>query len=163
MKVLSLLIALLALCNTAFGDNEQNNSLDSYISENKKEQFDYDYEKIEAESSKLRDSWISPIKLNYSYLKSNPYDNEQESYSTSVKLDQTIFASGGIYYAIKFAEASQKYSNYSVDVAKRKLVKDAISLLMQIKQMDLKVKKQNLQIKNSEISLEQKKEQYLKL
>ena len=66
-----------------------------------------------------------------------------------------------IYYGIKFAEASRIYSNYSVDVQKRKLVKDAISLLMQIKQMNLKVKRQKLQIKNSEIKLEQKKEQYL--
>jgi hypothetical protein len=44
---------------------------------------------------------------------------------------------------------------------KRKLVKDAISLLMQIKQMDLKIEKQKLKIKNAEINLEQKKEQYL--
>ena len=76
-------------------------------------------------------------------------------------MDQTIFQSGGIYYGIKFAEASRVYSNYSVDVIKRKLVKDAISLLMQIKQMDLKVDRQNLQIKNSEINLELKKEQYI--
>ncbi len=161
MKALSLLLALLALCNIAFAENELNKPLDAYISENKKEQFKYDYEKVEAEGSKLRDSWISPINLNYNYSKSNPYENKQNTRNASIKMDQTLFASGGIYYGIKFAEASQKYSNYSVDVAKRKLVKDAISLLMQIKQMDLKIKKQNLQIKNSEISLEQKKEQYL--
>ncbi|WP_324170697.1 TolC family protein [Sulfurimonas sp.] len=161
MKVLTPLIVLLALCSLAYGENENNEALDKYISKNKKEQFGYDYDKVEAESSKLRDSWISPINLNYSYSKSTPYQNEQTAEQANIKMDQAIFASGGIYYGIKFAQASQKYSNYSVDVAKRKLVKDAISLLMQIKQMDLKVKRQNLQIKNSEISLAQKKEQYL--
>ncbi|WP_321778055.1 TolC family protein [Sulfurimonas sp.] len=161
MKALTPLIVLLALCSLTYGENEKNQTLDRYISKNKKEQFAYDYEKIEAQSSKLRDSWISPINLNYSYSQSNPYEKEQTSEKTSIKMDQAIFASGGIYYGIKFAQASQKYSNYSVDVAKRRLVKDAISLLMQIKQMDLKVKRQNLQIKNSEISLAQKKEQYL--
>ncbi len=158
MKVSFLLIALLALSNTLLFSEEK---LDSYISENKKEQFKYDYEKNEAESSKLRDSWIAPLNLNYSYTKSNPYENKQIQQGAAIQMDQPIFKSGGIYYGIKFAEASKVYSNYFTDVTKRKLVKDAISLLIQIKQMDLKITKQNLMIKNSEINLAQKKESYL--
>ncbi|MCK4874500.1 MAG: TolC family protein [Sulfurimonas sp.] len=159
MKVLNLSLTLLVLCsNLLLAEDEK---LDRYISENKKEQFKYDYEKNEAESSKLRDSWIAPLNLNYSYSKSNPYDNKQTKQNSSISMDQPIFQSGGIYYGIKFAEASKVYSNYSVEVTKRKLVKDAISLLMQIKQVDLKISKQNLQIKNSEINLAQKKEDYL--
>ncbi|MEA2100670.1 MAG: TolC family protein [Campylobacterota bacterium] len=161
MKVLTPLIVLLALSSSSTFAKEDIKQLDDYISENKKEQFEYDYEKIEADSSKLRDSWIAPLRLNYSYSKSNPYDNTQTKENGSLKMDQPIFQSGGIYYGIKFAEASRIYSNYSVDVAKRKIVKDTISLLMQIKQIDLKIQKQKFRIKNSEISLEQKKEQYL--
>lgn len=157
MKAFCTSIALLALCSQSlFGEQ-----LETYISDNKKEQFDYDYKKNEAESLKLRDSWIAPLKLNYGYSKSNPYDSEQTQQNASVQMDQPIFQSGGIYYGIKFAEASKVYANYSIDVAKRKLIKDAISLLMQIKQMDLKINKQNLLIKNSEINLAQKKESYL--
>ncbi|WP_373001378.1 TolC family protein [Sulfurimonas sp.] len=161
MKVSTLLIALSLLCSTAFAADEKDQPLDAYISKNKKDQFKYDYDKVEADSSKLRDSWIAPLNLQYSYSKSNPYTDEQTSENAALKMDQPIFQSGGIYYGIKFAEASRVYSNYSVEVAKRKLVKDAISLLMQIKQMDLKIERQKLQIKNSTISLEQKKEQYL--
>lgn len=162
MKALNTLIALFLLCSSILIAQEQNkDKLDSYISENKKAQFEYDYEKNEADSSKLRDSWIAPININYNYSISNPYRQKQTSQNAGVSMDQPIFQSGGIYYGIKFAEASRKYSNYSVDVAKRKLVKDAISLLMQIKQTDLKIKKQSLLIKNSEINLELKKEQYL--
>ncbi len=158
MKVLCASIALLVLCNGQLFCDE---SLDSYISKNKKEQFDYDYEKNEAQSSKLRDSWIAPINLNYSHSKSNPYKDEQISENAAIKMDQPIFQSGGIYYNIKFAEASKNYSDYSIAVAKRKLIKDAILFLMQIKQMDMKISKQKLQIKNSEINLAQKKEGYL--
>jgi len=158
MKVLKLSIALLALCSSALFCDEK---LDDYISKNKKEQFDYDFKKNEAESSKLRDSWIAPLNLNYSHTKSNPYGDDQTSENAAIKMDQPIFQSGGIYYGIKFAEASKIYSNYSIDVVKRKLIKDAISLLMQIKQMDLKISKQKLQIENSEINLAQKKEGYL--
>jgi len=161
MRVLNLLILLLLLSSNFLFAEEKNEKLEAYISKNKKDQFKYDYQKIEAQSLKLRDSWISPLHLNFNYNKSNPYENEQTTQSSSVKMDQTIFQSGGIYYGIKFAEASKLYSNYSMDVQKRKLVKDAISLLMQIKQIDLKIQKQKLKIKNAEINLEQKKEQYM--
>lgn len=158
MKALKLLLVPLALYNPLLFCDEK---LDDYISENKKEQFKYDYQKNEEESSKLRDSWIAPLNLNYSYSKSDPYGSEQTAESAAIKMDQPIFQSGGIYYGIKFAEASKNYSDYSVDVVKRKLVKDAISLLMQIKQTDLRIDKQKLQIKNSEINLAQKEEDYL--
>ena len=161
MKVLHLLIALFLLCSNQLLAKEETRNLDRYISENKKDQFDADYKKNEAQNSKLRDSWIAPINLNYRYEKSNPYDNKQKQKSAGIVMDQPIFQSGGIYYGIKFANASKEYGDYSVDVAKRKLIKEAVSLLMQIKQIQLKEEKQKLQIKNSEISLEQKKEQYL--
>lgn len=159
MKVLNLSLTLLALCNTLLFSQDEN--LDRYISDNKKEQFKFEYEKNEADSSKLRDAWIAPLNLNYTYSKSNPYDNEQIQESASINMNQPIFQSGGIYYGIRFAQASRIYADYSTDVAKRKLVKDAISLLMQIKQIDLKIAKQKLQIDNAEISLAQKQENYL--
>ncbi|WP_294966479.1 TolC family protein [Sulfurimonas sp.] len=161
MKASSLLIALSLLCSTAFAADENTQPLETYISTNKKAQFNYDYEKAESDSSVLLDSWIAPLSLDYSYYKNNPYTDEQTTQSAVLTMNQPIFQSGGIYYGIKFAQASRIYANLSVDVAKRKLVKDAISLLMQIKQMDMKIKKQNLQIKNSEISLAQKQEQYI--
>ncbi|MCD6173935.1 MAG: TolC family protein [Sulfurimonas sp.] len=160
MKALSLL-SLLFLVSSSALFSKDNSSLDKYISDNKKEQFGYDYQKNEAESSKLRDSWIAPIHLNYSYSKSNPYEVDQLNENAAIKIDQPIFQSGGIYYAIKFANASKMYSDYSIDVAKRKLIKDAISILMQIKQVDMKIVKQKLQIENSEINLKLKKDQYL--
>ncbi len=161
MRALNLLTLLLVVCNSNLLATEENHQLDSYISESKNKQFSYDYEKIDAESSKLRDSWIAPINIQYNYNKSKPDSREQIYQNASIKIDQPIFQSGGIYFAIKFAEASRIYSNYSIDVAKRKLVKDAVSLLIQIKQSDIRISKQKLQIKNAEINLTLKKEQYI--
>lgn len=143
--------------------NDHNDSLEDYISDLKREQFRFDYEKNEAQSSVLRDSWIAPININYTVSRSNanPLRPEQETRTAAIKMDQPIFQSGGIYYGIKFATASKRYTDYTIDVAKRKMIKDAIALLMQIKQSDLKIAKQKLQIKNSEIGLEQKTQQYL--
>ena len=161
MKALRLLITPLILFSSILLANEKDSSLDHYISEKKQQQFDFDYDKNEADTSELRDSWITPIQLNYSISKSNPYTNTQKSQNAAIKMDQPIFQSGGIYYGIKFAEHSKKYMDYSIDVAKRKLIKDAIATLMQIKQKDLQISRQELQIENSEINLKLKEEQYL--
>jgi len=161
MKASKLALLLLLLSSSVVFANENNNTLDSYISDLKQQEFGYDYEKNEAESSKLRDSWIAPLQLNYSYSKSKPYEEELTNQNAAIKMDQPIFQSGGIYYGIKFANASKLYSDYSIDVAKRKMIKDTISILMQIKQSELKIQAQKLQIINSDINLAQKKEQYL--
>jgi len=161
MKVLTLSILLCLLYSSTIYANENNSTLDDYISEYKKEQFSYDYQKNEAESSKLRDSWIAPLHINYGYSKSKPYNTEQTNQNAAIKMDQPIFQSGGIYYGIKFANASRLYSDYTIDVAKRKMIKETISILMQIKQSILREKVQELQIENSDINLKQKKEQYL--
>ncbi len=161
MKGLNLLLLLCLGSSSTLLANENNASLDSFISDYKNQQFEYDYKKSEAESSQLRDSWIAPLRLNYNYSKSNPYTTEQLNESAGIRMDQPIFQSGGIYYGIKFADASKLYNDVSIDVAKRKMIKDAISLLMQIRQTSLRIQKQKLQIKNSDINLLQKKEQYL--
>ena len=161
MKALKLLILLCLTYSFSAFANEKGGNLDKYLSDNKQEEFNFDYSKNEAEASKLHDSWIAPIQLNYNYSRSKPYENEQYSESAAIKMTQPIFKSGGIYYGIKYANASKAYSDLSVDVAKRKMIKDTISLLMQIEQTTLKVEKQKLQIKNSDINLLQKKEQYL--
>jgi len=62
---------------------------------------------------------------------------------------------------VKFANASREYANYSIDQQKRIMIKQAVELLMQIKQSKLGIEKQHLQIANSEINLEQQREQYL--
>lgn len=161
MKVLKLSTLLCLAFSSYAVANENNATLDGYISDYKKAGFNYDYEKNQAESSKLRDSWIAPLSLSYSYSKSKPYTTEQTNQNAAIRMDQPIFQSGGIIYGIKYAEASRRYNDFSIDVAKRKMIKETIATLMQIKQNELQEKAQELRIKNADINLEQKKEQYL--
>lgn len=155
----------LVLCSILLSPALFSDSLDKYLSELKNKEFAYDYEKSLLEKNKLRDSWIQPLQLQYSISKSNPYNEQgskvQTSQRAAIVMEQPIFKSGGIYYGIKFAQASYKYNNYSIEVSRRKLIKEAVELLMQIKQTSLSIEKQELQIDNSRINLEQKKEQYL--
>lgn len=75
MKALHLSIALLALCSS-FVVAQDKNSLEEYISDNKKEYFRLESDKVDSSSNVLRDSWISPLMLNYSYGVSEAYDTE---------------------------------------------------------------------------------------
>jgi outer membrane protein TolC len=160
MKVSLALITLSLLYNTVAVADE-NLSLESYLSTLKQRNFELDYTKSKEESLKLRDSWISPIQLNYSYSKSAPYDNEQTSMNAAISIDQPIFKFGGIYYGIKYSKFSYDTNNFSIEQQKRALIKQAVSLLMQIKRTELQIKRQNFQIDNSKINLEQKREQYI--
>ncbi len=161
MRALNLLTLLLVVFSTHLLSNEKDGSLDGYISDLKQQQFNLDYQKSEADGSLLRDSWIAPLNLKYSYIRNNQKTDEESNHAAAIRMDQPIFQSGGIYYGIKFAQNSKKYNDYAIDVAKRKLIKDAVSILMQLKQGSLKIQRQKLQIKNSEINLKFKEEQYL--
>ncbi len=160
MKASSALITLSLLCNTAIA-NDENLSLESYLSTLKQRGFALDYSKTKQEALKLRDSWISPIQLNYTYQKNSPYDNEQMSMNASISIDQPIFKFGGIYFGIKYSQFAYDTNNLSIEQQKRALIKQAVSFLMQIKRTQLQIQKQNLQIDNSKINLEQKREQYI--
>ena len=162
MKALKLLVSLSLLSSIALFGDEKKVVDEEYISKYKQKEFLYDYKKNELESAKLRDAWIAPIDLSYSITRSNRlYSQEQQDEIAAIKINQPIFQSGGIYYGIKYADASRLYAECSIDVAKRKMIKDVISLLMQIRQTALKEKKQKLLIENAEINLEQKQQEYL--
>ncbi len=140
-------------------------SLDAYLSKLKRETFGYDYNITEEQSKKLRDSWIQPVTVNYTLSRQNPYNGqnapETQQESASIAIDQPIFRSGGIYYGIKYAEATRDVNRLSIEQQERQLIKQAVELLMQIKQADLGISKQKLQVANSEINLLQKREQYM--
>ncbi|RLA68849.1 MAG: transporter [Epsilonproteobacteria bacterium] len=174
MKVLNASLTLSLLFSLSILNAEESNlpvaeskaqSLETYLSELKRKQFGYDYEKVEQDSNKLRDSWIQPVKLQYSFNRQDMFNElgapSTDSQTAAIIIDQPIFQSGGLIYGVQFANASREYSNYSVEQQQRILIKNAVELLMKIKQADFGIEKQALQIANSEINLEQKREQYL--
>lgn len=140
-------------------------SLEAYLSLLKREAFGYDYAKTEQESAALRDSWINPIVISYTLNRQNPYNEkgapETQQESASIAIDQPIFRSGGIYYGIKYAEATRDVGMLSIEQQERTLIKQAVELLMQIKQSNLGIEKQKLQVDNTDINLLQKREQYM--
>jgi len=127
------------------------------LSQTKKDILNYSYEKAQEDSDKLKKDWINPFNYKYIY-------NEGEEYTTQksfISITQPIFKSGGIFFAIKYANSIGDYSKTSVDLQKKELIKQTVNLLFQIKKTDITIKKQKLLVANGKLDITRKKEQVL--
>ena len=135
--------------------------LGDILSDNKALLFDYQFESNELESDKLSKSWINPIQLRYSKNYTTQFgDRTIHTGTFSVSIDQPIFRSGGIYYAIKYSQALRCANHSDIVLQKRKLIGDAVSILFNLKKTKLEQEKMRLLIKNDTIDIHQKKDSY---
>ena len=119
--------------------------------------FDLSRKKADEDSSILEKDWINQV----IYKLTKEYGEEYDTLKSTISISQPIFKSGGIYKAIKYARASKKYAHLDITLQKKEMIKDAVSLLFQIKKQNIRIQKQNLLIKNAVIDVERKKEQVL--
>ncbi len=133
---------------------------DSYLSSYKKEQIKIDKKRVELQSDNLKYDWISSIMGSASYTNSDSLGYTKETLSASITIDQPIFKSGGIWYAIKYAGANREFLRLGTEQNQLNLLKSVISYLFQIKKYEMQILKQKLLIKNSNIDVMRKKEQY---
>ncbi len=150
------LATIVLVANSSFA--AQSDKLDeSILSKKRLEIFDLSKEQIEEDSSKLKKDWINPINYTYSKVYGDKYDTEK----SLISVDQPIFKTGGIYKAIKYANAQRLYSHLDLDLQKKAMIKDTTTILFNIHKLELQIKKQQLLVKNGEIDIKRKKEQVL--
>ncbi|TET88530.1 MAG: hypothetical protein E3J96_03160 [Sulfurovum sp.] len=135
--------------------------LSDVLSDNKNILFDYEFQTNELESDKLSKSWIDPIMLQYSRTYSEQFaDRTTQTGSFTVGIDQPIFKSGGIYFAIKYAQALRGANEAEIKLKKREMIGSAVKLLFEMKKLKLEQKKLALLIKNDVIDIRLKRESY---
>lgn len=135
--------------------------LEEVLSTNKSMIFDYQMESNELESDKLSKSWINPVMLRYNENFSTQFESGTvETSNISVSIDQPIFRSGGIYYAIKYSQALREANRAQIKLQKRKMIADAVTILFNIHKNRLLQKKMKFQIKNDKIDIRQKRDSY---
>jgi len=123
--------------------------------------FEYDLERNELESDKLSKSWINPLILRYSQNHSTQFPGTTtKTGNYSISIDQPIFRSGGIYYAIKYADAFRSANRTDIVLQRRSMIGDAVSILFELKKNALLQKKMIYQIKNDTIDIKQKQDSY---
>lgn len=127
------------------------------LSEDRLNLFEYDEKQNEQSSSILKKDWINPITLSYSRTYGDLYDSAK----SAINISQPIFRSGGIYSAIKYANASYDFNKINIQEQKKELIKNAVTLLFNLHISDLNLKKNELLLKNSNIDVQRRKEQVL--
>ena len=146
-------IALFFIATIVLADE----NLLSYL---KKQELSLDKQTAIIEAKKFRDSWINPINMSYLYQTGNQFPN-QELKNFTISVNQPIFKSGGIWAAIKYANAKKIASLYGVRAKRKNLIALVIELGFRYKKLLLQIKKQKLLIKNASIDVEVKKDNYL--
>ena len=135
--------------------------LQNYLSNEKNLIFDFQQQKNQLETDKLHDSWISPITISYQEnWTTQPLSGTKSSSAFSIGIDQPIFKSGGIYYAIKYSKILGDLNSKEISIKKRQLIGQAIEILYGIKKAKLQLQKLRLMIKNDRIDIERKQESY---
>jgi outer membrane protein TolC len=130
---------------------------DQMIIESKQEVLKYSYEKAIQDTNKLKKDWINPATYQYIYNNDGDYTTQR----SFINISQPIFKSGGIYSAIKYADAMEKYSQTTIDNQKIEIIKNIIDLGYQLKKLDITINKQKLLIDNAKLDIQRKKEQVL--
>jgi len=148
------LIASLLLCSLAL------EASDVALSTLKHEQIEIDKALDAKKATNLKYDWVNPIVASYSYSVSDQYSQENKSRYFRVSLDQPIFKSGGIYFAIKYSNASKTFAQLATSLKEQNLIKSLYASVLNLQKSDLQIKKLQLQIANSQMDITRKREQF---
>ena len=118
-----------------------------------------DESKAQADVSKLSKDWMNKNAITYTYSYSKTDDKRVPSQRFSIiSINQSIFRSGGIYYAIKYASNVDLDSKLSIKIQKQNLITQTLNTIFNIKKLDLQIQKQKLSLQNAIIDYDTKKE-----
>lgn len=137
-------------------------SLENVLSDSRNKSFDLNLQKAEQDSQKSEKDWINAITLKLDYTADKLTQGIEDEFTTgSISISQPIFKSGGITSQIDLAKANLLYSQVDVALAKKMMIKDAVTILFQLKQLDLKIEKQKLVVANAQLDVKTKQEQVI--
>lgn len=115
-------------------------------------------EKIIKEDKKINEKdWLSNIMINSSIIRDK---DKNDTKSISLSYEQKIFNFGGISYSIDLAKIQEQYELLNLNISYDKFINNIYSLVLNINILNLKIKKQILSIKNKNIDIEIKKDEY---
>jgi len=161
MKGSNVLKKLFLLCSLLVSSAVHADELGNILSDNKELLFDYQFQSNELESDKLSKSWVNPIMLSYSKNYSTQFrDRTNKTANYRIVIDQPIFRSGGIYYAIKYSQILRNANATEITLQKRTMIGDAVSILFNLKKNKLEQQKMRYLIKNDKIDIRQKRDSY---
>lgn len=112
-------------------------------------------------STSLKYNWIEPVVASYTYSKNDQMGEFTSSKYYKVSLNQPIFKSGGIYFAIKYADANEEFKSIATSMKHQGLIKRLYELVLNLQKADFQLSQVKLKIQNSDIDISRKKQRFL--
>jgi len=160
MKDLSVLKKLSLLFSVLLGTLSAESELSDVLSQDKSTLLKYQTEQNSIQAHTLENSWINPVVLQYAKNYSTQFGDTIHTQQFIVSVDQPIFKMGGIWAAIKYAKALGKANALEIELQKRQLISQALTILFNLKKSKLQLQKLDLTIKNDNLNIEIQKESY---
>jgi hypothetical protein len=154
LKKLSLLFSL-TLC-TLVAQNE----LQDVLSADKSKLLEYQQEQNQVQTKKLGNSWINPIVLQYSKSYSTQFGDSMGTGQFVVSVDQPIFKSGGIWSAIKYSKALGRANSLEIEIQKRQLILQSLTILYNLKKSKYQLQKLELMVDSDNLDIQIQQELY---
>jgi len=155
MRLIQLISLFLLISFLGANDNV------SLLSSLKQDKLSIDRKSVELDNDNLKYDWVRQVIGSYSQSnfdgKKGLVDNSE---MFSISIDQPIFKSGGIYYAIQYAGANREFMRLSTTLNEQNLIKSVISSWLAMKKFDYQIGRQKYLIANAKIDIIRKKEQY---
>lgn len=154
MKIHYSLISVL-LASSIYGEDT------SLLSPEKQSYYQQQQHEIDAGSEKLRYDWISPINLKASnvYEKSSAGTHDTRQ-SISAGVAQDIFRSGGITYAIGYADAKKQADTIGMQKEIAGIHQEIITAVLSYRKNALILEQSEIKLKNAKIEIFLKRKQY---
>jgi outer membrane protein TolC len=150
----------LIACSLTFGLLHAD-ALEKILSENQESIFEYDVTSNALQSEKLSNSWINPVRVEYSKNYSTQMGNDHIGTGTfTVRINQPIFRFGGIYFGVKYAKASQALNHSKIMLQRRQRIGDAVKVLFNMQKNRWEQKRLTYLLKNDLLDIKQKREHY---
>jgi len=154
LKKLSLLFSVL------LGTLSAESELSDVLSQDKSTLLKYQTEQSSIQAHTLENSWINPVVLQYAKNYSTQFGDTIHTQQFIVSVDQPIFKMGGIWAAIKYAKALGKANELEIELQKRQLISQALTILFNLKKSKLQLAKLDFTIQNDNLNIQIQKEAY---
>lgn len=116
---------------------------------------------IEALYKKQKYNWVSPLNLSLSKNKTKSVSGGTYTVDqAAIGLNQDIFRSGGIYYTMAFADKQRNYQLLTWEKDNNELYQQIYTTQVTLKRLNFQLKQSEYRLKNTEINLFLKQEQY---
>ncbi len=133
---------------------------DAPLSALKQEQIAIDRHIDEKNAKNLKYDWVNPIVASYTYSVNDQYSQTNNARYFSISLNQPIFKSGGIYFALKYSSATKAFDTLSTSLKEKNLIKALYENVLNLHKIDLQIAKLQYQIASAKIDITRKKEQF---